>query len=323
MRWLAPLALLIALGASSGCGMTEPSQAATPLTIATGGVTGVYYPLGRALAAAYSAGIPGIAARAEATGASGANVEAIQQGTMDVAFSTSDIAYLAYTEGTSIDPTPHARLRGIAVLYPNVFHIVVRADSNLRSVRDLAGRQVGFGFTRATAGGARADTVDMIAAAHGLARDAIRSELLPYADVVARLGRRELDAGVLYAGYPLDLLSRSAAGFDIRLLDIDHGALAQIREENPFLKRVVIPSGTYQDHDHDIEALGGDNLLVCREDLPEELVYQLTREFYEALPELASAHPAARLVNPEQGPSTPIPLHPGAMRYYRERELFR
>jgi TRAP transporter TAXI family solute receptor len=107
----------------------------------------------------------------------------------------------------------------------------------------------------------------------------------------------------------------------IRLLPVEPDAVARIRADYPFFKPVVIPTGTYRGLERDLPTVGVDNLLVCRVGLDEELVYQMTRVFFNQLPALVRAHVAARQVSREQGPATPIPLHPGAARYYREQGL--
>jgi TRAP transporter TAXI family solute receptor len=107
----------------------------------------------------------------------------------------------------------------------------------------------------------------------------------------------------------------------VRLLPVPRGQVQAMRAQYPFLEPMVVPAGTYEGQDADVETVGVSNLLLCRRDLDETLAYQLTRTFFESLPQLTRAHPAAGLIDPEQAPATPIPLHPGAARYYREREI--
>ena len=111
---------------------------------------------------------------------------------------------------------------------------------------------------------------------------------------------------------------------DVRLIPIGREQIARIQERTErsrFLKSTMIPRGTYPRQDHDILTLGEDILLLCRKDLPEPLVYELTKALFDSVAVLMTAHPAASGIDPERGPMTSIPLHPGAARYYREREL--
>ncbi len=309
--------VFIIVAVSAGCGPAAGSR--TFITIATGGTGGVYYPLGGTLARIYSTTIPGVNASAQATVASVFNVQAVQQGKADLAFTQGDIAYLAYSQGTQASPEPHAKLRGVAVLYLNTVQIVARRDSGVRSVRDLHGRRVGVG---APASGTEA-AARIIIEAHGLRYPDVHADYLSFSEIASHFQDRTIDAGVVVASYPVAAVTDVALSVGIRLLPVEPDAAARIQAEYPFFKRVVIPPHTYRGQDEAVETVAVDNLLVCRDDLDDALVYQLTRIFFESLPELAQTHAAARAVSLEEGPNTPIPLHPGAARYYRERGTLR
>jgi uncharacterized protein len=96
-----------------------------------------------------------------------------------------------------------------------------------------------------------------------------------------------------------------------------------LRSKYPFLQRVLIPATQLMGQSSDVESVGAEWLLVCRSQLSEELVYELTKAFFAHLPDLASKHAMAAQIDPDQAPATPIPLHPGAARYYREREILK
>ena len=308
---------LLAAVSLFGCGGASSPASRTFITIATGGTGGVYYPLGGALAQVYSAAIPGVNASAQSTVASVFNVQAIQQGKADVAFTQGDVAYFAYTRGTEADPTPHTKLRGMAVLYVNTVQIVVRRDGDIQSVADFSGKRVGVG---APASGTEV-AARIVIEGYGLSYTDVRPDFLSFSEVAAQMQDRTLDGGFIVASYPVSAITDASMTVGVRLLSLDRAAVGRIRAEFPFFKPVVIPRGTYRDQEADVETIGVDNLLICREDLPEELVYQLTKAFFDALPELVQTHIAAKSIDVEQGPATPIPLHPGAARYYREREL--
>ena len=109
----------------------------------------------------------------------------------------------------------------------------------------------------------------------------------------------------------------------LRFLPIDRAVINRLRGSWPFLKPVTIAANQLPGQSRPVETMGSEWLLVCRSDLSEDLVYQLTREFFAQLPALARAHGEAALIDPEQAPAAPIPLHAGAARYYREREILR
>jgi uncharacterized protein len=308
---------LAAAVVAAACSSDGAPEQRTFITIATGGTGGVYYPLGGTLAQVYSDRLPGVIASAQATVASVFNVQAIQQGKADIAFTQGDVAYLAYTRGTDSDPRPHTKLRGMAVLYVNAVQIVARRDGGIRRVPDFRGRRVGVGAPGSgTELAARA-----IIEGHGLQYADVRPDFLSFSEVAAQMQDRTLDAGFIVASYPVSAITDAAMTVGVRLIPVGSEATARIRASYPFFKPIVIPKGTYRDQDVGIETIGVDNLLVCRDDLPEALAYEMTKVFFESLPELTATHAAARLIDVAQGPATPIPLHPGAARYYREREV--
>ena len=141
-----------------------------------------------------------------------------------------------------------------------------------------------------------------------------------FAGIMEGLRAGTLDVGVISAGYPVPTIE-AAARAGLRFLNVDPLALERVREEYPFFLPLTIPPNTYSGQTAAVETIGVDNVLLCREDLDEELVYRLTRAFFEALPELAATHPSAGLIDADLAPATAIPLHGGAARYYREREL--
>jgi uncharacterized protein len=306
--WLVLLSV-VALTACAG------SSERTYLTIATGGTGGVYYPLGGALAQIYSTTVAGVNASAQATAASVFNVQAVQQGKADVAIAMGDVAWFAHNRGTDADPSPHTKLRAMAVLYPNAMHMVARRDSPIQSLADFRGRRIGVG---APASGTEV-SARIIMEAHDVQYADVRPDFLSFSEVASQMQDRTLDVGFVSASYPVSAVIDASMTVGIRLIPISDSALARIIEEFPFFKRIVIPAGTYRGQDGDVQTLGVDNLLVCSSDLDEELVYELTKTFFDSLPDLEQTHVAARGVDVAKVLSAPIPLHPGAERYYRER----
>lgn len=289
------------------------------ITIATGGTGGVYFPLGDTLARRFTEQIPGVTVSAIATVASVFNMQAIEAGRADLAFTQGDVAYLAYTAGTAKHPRPHGNLRGLAVLYVNAVQVVTRAGSGIHRMQDLRGRRVGVG----AAGSGTEIAARIIIEASGLRYDEVHANDLGFAETAAHLKNRTLDVGFLVSSYPVAALADATETMGLRLVPVDPDAAARIRETYPFFKPVTIPRGTYRGQDSDVPTIGVDNLLVVRAGLSDEVVHQMTRVLIESLPTLTRAHVAARGIDLDQAPATPIPLHPGAARYYRELELIR
>jgi uncharacterized protein len=115
----------------------------------------------------------------------------------------------------------------------------------------------------------------------------------------------------------------TAARAGARLMPLAGPPIERLRHDYPFLRVTVIPRDAYPGVVDKVRTIGVDSLLVCRRDLDETLVYDLTRRFFELLPSLSASQGALRFMDLDQAPATPIPLHDGAARFYRERELLR
>jgi len=298
---------------------THASVAPTQLTVLTGGTGGSFYPLGEKLVRIYNNAVPGVSATAQSTVASIFNVRALQEGKADVAFAQADVSYLAYRGVLPHVESPHSRLRGMAVLWVNTVQLVVRRDSSFRRVSDLRGRRIGVGSQDSgTEVAAR-----MVIEGHGMNYRELTPEFLSFSEVVARMKARALDAGFVVASYPVSAVAEMNTSFGVRIIPIQPSVVTHIRTQYPFMRAVTIPKNTYAGQSEDITTVGVDNLLICRADLPEQLVYRLTKSLFDSLPDLARTDGAAALMDPDQGPITPIPLHAGAARFYREREILR
>jgi TRAP transporter TAXI family solute receptor len=208
-------------------------------------------------------------------------------------------------------------LRSLAVLYVNTVQLVARADSGIRSVRDLRGARIGVGAP----GSGTEVAARIIIEAHGLSYRDVRADYLSFAEVAAQLQDRTLEAGVLVASFPVAALTDAATTIGVRLLPVEADAVARIQADYPFFKPVTIPRGTYRGLDADLQTVGVDNLLVCSAALAEPLAFEATRLLFESLADLAHTHAAARKIDIAQARSSPLPLHPGAERYYRQRGI--
>jgi TRAP transporter TAXI family solute receptor len=236
----------------------------------------------------------------------------------------ADAVYIAYRHGVEGDPTPYVNLRGVAVLWRNVLTVVVQSDGHYRSFTDLRGKRVGI-FPAGTA-------------TEFLSRALLRAYGMTYSDVqpvfdtnsAAMLENLELDAAIFVTPKLPDPI---AAGLKetkrLRVLPIPRPIINELLRAQPFLHPALMSSSDWPsqpgdpDQPGDLETVGIDALLVCRDDLAEEAVYEFTKEFFAALPMLAKSNPEAANVDVEKAAATPIPLHPGAARYYREREVLK
>jgi TRAP transporter TAXI family solute receptor len=314
------LAVLISAAVGNACA-PPPAASAQPrkvIRFTTGPLGGGFYPLGEGLARAYASSVPGVTIEPMPSGGAVANAEAIQQGSADIGFAFADVAYIAFGGGIDRGSRPYDRLRGIAVLQLTPLHFVVRAQSGIQSINDLRGRRVSVGL----AGTGTALTVQLVLKAFDLDRAQIVEENFSFDEAARRLVDGSLDAMFDTAIYPAHSVE-AATDAGARLLPLVGPSIERLRHDYPFFRSAVIPRHTYPGVLGAVRTIGVDSLFICSRDLDESLVHDLTKGFFDALPSLSSSVDALRFMDLEQSPATPIPLHAGAARFYRERELQR
>jgi uncharacterized protein len=230
----------------------------------------------------------------------------------------ADAVYLAYRHGVEGDPVPYVNLRGVAVMWRNILTVVVQRSGHYKTLTDLRGKRVGI-FPAGTA-------------TEFLSRALLRVYGMTYADVqpvfdansAALIQNDQLDAAIFVTpATPEPVTEALRSDAHLALLPIPRSVIGELLRAQPFLHPAVIPGSGGPGRSGDLETVGIDALLVCRDDLADDVVYQFTKEFFASLPELAKTSSEAANVDIESAPATPIPLHPGAARYYREREVLK
>jgi uncharacterized protein len=315
------LALGFVYGAASlnGCRSPESEPPRTTLTFATGRRGFVAEQFGKGLIDVYSAKLPDLDIRVHPDrGGSFANVQNLRRGTADIGFAQADIAYLTYKRSSA---EFRAQLRGMAVLNISALQLLVRKDSEIRSVSQFRGRRLSVGIP----GGPSEVAARVILEAYGLSPNNVQfhsHDDLTMSEIASRIRDRKTDVGIVSTSFPISTISdESPEEVGIELVSLEPDKITRIRSRYPFYEPIVIRANTYAGQRSEIKTIGTRGLLVCRDSLPEQLVYRLTKAFFEALPHLDASYPAAKFIDIEQGPATPIPLHAGAARFYREREL--
>jgi uncharacterized protein len=241
----------------------------------------------------------------------------IETGQIDLAMVQTDLAYVAYTQGLGASPQPMRKLRGVGVLYTTPLHLLATQSSHIKNLADIRGKRIFMG----AAGSSTEFTARMTLEALGISVNEMQVKRMPDADIVTSLRNGELDA-VLYRGNdPYPLIQEMLQVPGVSFVPVPRNEIETIRAHHPFLHATSIAVGMYGNAS-EIETIGGDMLFACRADLPDELVYWVTRTLFESLPELAGSLPALRQIDPEHVQASPVPLHAGAARFYRERELF-
>jgi uncharacterized protein len=289
------------------------------INVLTGGTSGVYYPIGVAIGKIYSDRIPDVRIQVQATKASVENLILLQQGRGEIAFAMGDSLKAAWEGDAEAGfKTRLDRLRTIGAIYPNCIQIIATADSGIRTLADLKGKSLSVGAPKS---GTELNSRAILAAVGLSYKDIGKVEYLPFAESVDLMKNRQLDATLQSAGLGVASLKELSSSTDIIIVPIPKNVVEKI---GPPFAPMLIPANTYGGQDKDVPTAAVVNYLLTSSAVSDDLAYQMTRLIFESLPELANAHAAGRDIRLETAAiGSPVPLHPGAIRYYREKGLIK
>jgi TRAP transporter TAXI family solute receptor len=319
MTWFR-ITIVAALAVFAGaCGTSDDRQF---IAIGTGAVTGVYYPVGGAIATLIDQDpSSNLTASVESTGGSVFNINAVLIGDLDFGITQSDKQYQAFHgEAEWADAGPQERLRAVCSLHTEMVTLVASADSGIASLEDLKGKRVNIGNPGS---GHRGNAIDIFAAAGIDWETDLTAESIKAAEASKMLQDERIDAFFYTVGHPNGSISEATAGRrKVRFVPIEPDAA--FWERHPYYSKAVIPAKYYENAmvDGDVATIGMPTTLVTSADVADDVVYEVTKIIFEHLDALRAQHPALADLTAEamlEGSSAPI--HPGAMRYYREAGL--
>jgi TRAP transporter TAXI family solute receptor len=310
-------AAMLSLAPLSGLGAQERRT----LSIVTGGTGGVYYPLGGGLANMLAKHVPGWQATSEVTGGSVDNLKLIGAKKADIGFTMADASLDAAKGEDKFKGAPVPN-RALAVLYPNRMHVVTVDGTGITTMKDLKGKRVSTG----SPGSATEVMGFRLLEAAGIDKDKdIKRERLGVAESTNALKDRKIDAYLWVGGLPTAAVTDLAAtpGVKIRMVDHAEHVDAMNAKWGNLYSKGAIPSGTYPGQDKDNPNADVWNILVVHDAMPEDVAYRITKVIFENTAEWATVHAEARSVTlPNQKrENSPVPFHPGAVRYFAERGI--
>jgi TRAP transporter TAXI family solute receptor len=301
-------AMVVGLAAVASAGEVK-------LVLATGGTAGTYYPFGGGIAKIWNSKIPGMNVTAQATGASVENVRLVNRKEAELALVQSDTIDFAYF-GKEMFKERLTKLAAVAVLYPEILQIVVRGDSDAKSFNDLKGKRVGVG---APGSGTEANFRQLMDI-YGFKKDDVRAQYLSFAESANQFKDNQIDAFFVVAGIPNAAIMEIGTTRNVRILPIEGTMASILMQKYPFLGPATIPANTYKGQTADITTVAVKAVLIANSELPESVVYDLTKALFENQAELAATHAKGKelsLKGATKGVS--IPFHPGAVKYYKEK----
>ncbi|WP_022668478.1 TAXI family TRAP transporter solute-binding subunit [Desulfospira joergensenii] len=302
-----------------------PVQASdqTFVTIGTGGVTGVYYPTGGAIARLVNKGrkTHGIRCSVESTGGSVYNVNTIAAGELDMGVAQSDVQYNAYYgKGPFKDKGPMEDLRAIFSVHPEPFTVVARADSGVKNFTDLKGKRVNIG----NPGSGQRTAMEVVMGAFGWTKEDFKlaSELKP-AEQSKALCDNKIDAFVYTVGHPSGSIKEATTACDSVIVTVDGPPIEKLVSDNAYYRFAVIPGGMYRGTDTDTKTFGVGATFVTSAKVSEKIIYNVVKAVFENFERFKKLHPAFANLKKEEmiKDGLSAPLHEGAVKYYKEAGL--
>jgi TRAP transporter TAXI family solute receptor len=312
--------IMILLNAFSLTSMAAPKITYLLITTATTG--GTYYPIGVGLSTLWTEKLKqeGIRVSAQSSAGSGENISMLKNKEAELAILQGLFGSMAWQGKGMYEGKPYKELRSITMLWPNTEHFVLTKGKVITgNVLDMKGTR--FSIGRAGSGTERSTLTVMQGV--GLSKEDISPEYLGYMESAAAIKDGKLDGASLVAGPPVAAVSDLAASpTKIQILEFTDEQIEGIGKLYPIWFRYVIPAGTYMGQDKDIQSIAQPNWLGVRMDIDEDVIYQLTKTIFENLEYLVGVHKAARFIQLDAALSgLPVPLHSGALKYYREQGL--
>ena len=297
-----------------------PAYAAEFLNVLTGGTSGVYYPLGVALSQIYGKALPNVKVSVQVTKASAENLNLLQSGRGEIAFSLGDAVNEAWKGNEEAGfKMPLTKLRTVAAVYPNYIQIVASAESGIRTLADLKGKRIAVGAPKS---GTELNARDIFKAAGMSYKDFAKVEYLPFGESVELIKNRQLDATLISAGLGVAAVRDLAASISIVIVPIPPEVVAKTGETA--YQVGAVPANTYNGQTAEIKTVAVQNFLITHEGVSADTVYTLTKAMFDNLDTLTASHSAAKAIRKETAAlGAPVPLHPGAERYYREAGLIK
>ena len=319
MRWIQKISLCLGLGAIAMASVAHAQQQQF-VNVLTGGQSGVYYPLGVALSQVYAKSIPNARAPAQVTKASAENLNLLQAGRGELAFTLGDALSDAWKGDAEAGfPKKLDKLRGLSATYNNYIQIVANADAGIKTLADLKGKRISVGAAKS---GTELNARAIFKAAGMSYADLAKVEYLPFGESVELIKNRQLDATLQSAGLGVASIRDLATAVKIVVVPVPADVVAKVGDAA--YQGAVIPANTYTGQTQDVPTAAIPNFLVTHSGVSDELAYQMAKQMYENLDTLHAAHNAAKAIARDNAiKGMPVPLHPGAERYYKEVGLIK
>ncbi|WP_300303070.1 TAXI family TRAP transporter solute-binding subunit [Ferrovibrio sp.] len=314
-RFVAAAALSLSLAVTAGA-----AKAQDFVNILTGGTSGAYYPIGVALSNVYTKAMPGAKIQVQPTKASVENLNLLNTRKGEIALTLGDTLSNAWKGDAETGfPQKLTSLRVIAAAYNNYIQIVASKDSGIKTLADLKGKRISVGAPKS---GTEINARAVLGAAGLTYKDFSKVEYLGFGESVDLMKNRQLDVTLQSAGLGVASIRDLANSVDIVIVPVPADVVKKIGD--PAYLTDTIPAGTYKGQDAAVPAAAVGNYFVSTDKVSNDLAYKMTKAMVEGLDQLYAAHSAAKGIKKEaMAANPPVPLHPGAEKYYKEKGMIK
>ena len=314
------LILFFALGVA-GTGWAQQAK----LLFATGGVAGTFYPLGGAIAQVLNKNVPNLNVTVQSSGGSVENARLLGTKGAELALCMNDIAYYAQNslEVFKAKNEKYTNFKAMINIYPDVVQVFARRDGPIKSIADFKDKKISVG----PPGSGTEISARQVLGIYGLdfkTRKDFKPSYLSFAESADHFKDKRIDGGYFVVAVPNSAIQDINVMHPIRVLEIDDSSFQKITKDYPLYARFVIPANSYQGIPNPAKTIAVYSALMVREDVPADLVYQMTKVILEQRAEIAQGHGAGKYIQPETSTAgIAVPFHPGAQKYLKEKGLLK
>ena len=288
--------------------------------IATGGTGGTYYPLGGMLAQLISnkATVDGkkFAATAEAAGASVGNAKLLGTKEIESAFVAADILDAAYNGKAQFANGAVKNLRALGALYPETVQLITRADSGINGIKDLKGKSISSG----SPGSGQYQLVTDLLKVNGLSRSDVKEDSSSFTQAMDKIKDGNLDATLITAGIPVAAITDASQSHALKIIPLAGAEVAALLKEQPYYTQVNLPANTYRGQTAAVPTIAVMAVWTAHDGVPDNVAYEVTKALYENTAIMGQVHVQGRNITLQTATAVgSVPMHPGALRYFREK----
>jgi uncharacterized protein len=316
---------LIAAAAFAACAFATPAVAQQQkfITVGTGGIVGVYYPLGGAICRFVNASRKdhGLRCTVESTGGSVFNINAVMSGDMDIGFAQSDTQFYAMTGAAAFKDKPQPKLRALFSVYPELLTLVTRQDANIKTFADIKGKRINVGDP----GSGTRVTTELVMKEMGIKLEDLKfAGELKFVEMAPALCDNKIDAFTYTVGHPNASIKEASTTCASNLVNVTGPGIDKLMKANSFYPAATIPGKMYTGSDADTKTFGPRATIVTSSKLSDKAAYAIVKAVFDNLNDFKKLHPALENLQPaEMLTGNTVPYHPGAVKYFKEKGLMK